>query len=52
MLDFGPDGATLEPLVYNGSTPEERRAFEEKIYRRYKYCLSHYLRFYGYIKRG
>ena len=51
MLDFGPDGATLEPLVYNGSTPEERRAFEEKIYRRYKYCLSHYLRFYGYIKK-
>lgn len=51
LLDFRPDGVTLEPLIYTGSTPEERRAFEAKLYRRYKYCLSHYLRFYGYMQK-
>lgn len=46
MLDFGADSVTLEPLVYTGTTPEEHRKFEAKIYRRYKYNLTHYLRFY------
>ena len=46
MLDFGADGRTLEPLVDTGTTPEEHRQFEARIYRRYKYDLTHYLRFF------
>lgn len=46
LLEFGADGL-LRPLVYNGTTTDERRLFDEKLYLRYKYSLSHYLRFSG-----
>ena len=46
MLDQGAKGQTLGPLVYTGTTPEERREFEAKVYLRYKYNLTHFLRFY------
>ena len=45
LLEFGADGL-LRPLVYNGTTTDERRLFDEKLYLRYKYSLSHYLRFF------
>ena len=32
--------------MYNGTTTDERRLFDEKLYLRYKYSLSHYLRFF------
>ena len=45
LLEFGAAGL-LRPLVYNGTTTDERRLFDEKLYLRYKYSLSHYLRFF------
>ena len=45
LLDFKEDGL-LHPLVYEGSTPEEQARFEARLYLRYKYNLSHYLRFF------
>jgi integrase len=50
MLDFEDDGL-LHPLVYNGTTPDERKQFETKLYLRYKYSLSHYLRFFRDIRK-
>ena len=32
--------------MYEGSTPEEQARFEARLYLRYKYNLSHYLRFF------
>ena len=51
MLDFDGECRFLRPLVYEGSTPEERRQFDERVYQRYKYNLSHYLRFYRDMSR-
>lgn len=45
MLDFDGEGR-LRPLVYEGATAEDRKRFEARLYLRYKYNLSHYLRFY------
>ena len=45
MLDFDGEGR-LRPLVYEGTTAEDRKRFEARLYLRYKYNLSHYLRFY------
>ena len=43
LLDYGEDGL-LHPLVFEGATSDERLRFETKLYLRYKYSLSHYLR--------
>lgn len=51
MLEYDERHKFLRPLVYQGSTPEERLLFDEKVYRRYKYNLSHYLRFYSDISK-
>lgn len=51
MLDFDEERTRYRPLVYEGSTPEERWEFDERVYQRYKYNLSHYLRFYRDISR-
>lgn len=51
MFDLGPDGQTMEPMVCTGTTPEELREFEASVYRRYKYNLTHYLRFYREIQK-
>lgn len=50
LLDYGEDGL-LHPLVFGGTTPEERRQFEARLYLRYKYSLSHYLRFFRSMRR-
>ncbi len=50
MLDFDAEGE-LRPLVYTGTTAEERKRFETQLYMRYKYYLSHYLRFYRDLSR-
>lgn len=46
MFDTGEDGRISGPLVCTGTTSEERRAFEARVYLRYKYTLTYYLRFY------
>ena len=50
LLDYGED-CLLHPLVFGGTTPEERRQFEARLYLRYKYSLSHYLRFFRSMRR-
>ena len=46
MMDFDEERTHYRPLVFKGSTPEEQRLFAVKLYMRYKYNLSHYLRFF------
>lgn len=50
LLDFGDDKHP-RPLVYDGTTPDERKQFETKLYLRYKYSLSHYLRYFRDIRK-
>lgn len=45
-------GQSPAPLVPESGTPDDKRAFEAKAYRRYKYSLSRYLRSFRELSRG
>ena len=44
MMDKDEDGQ-WRPMVFEGKTKPERQRFDTRLYKRYKYTLTHYLRY-------
>lgn len=44
MMEYTPDGDAV-PMVCDDPSPEAQKEFRQRLYKRYKYGLTHYLRY-------